>query len=98
MRSLRLATPAQTDYLQAVTWYEERQSGLGREFEIELEALFGRIKRNPESFPIETSATRKARMPRFKHGIFFTVAVDEIGVLAIYHPSRNPRTLRKRLK
>ena len=98
MKSLRLKSPADVEYLQALVWYEERQPGLGREFELELQALFERIKRNPELFSKKTAAVRKARMPRFKYGIYFMVEGDEIGVLAIYHPSRNPEALRRRLK
>ena len=96
MKRLRLQSPAQVDYLQAVTWYEQRQPGLGREFEAELERLFDRIKHNPESFAKVTATVRRARMLRFKYGVYFRVERDEIGVLAIYHPSRNPDALRKR--
>jgi plasmid stabilization system protein ParE len=96
MKQVRFTSLADADYLQALAWYEERQPGLGREFEVELEALLKRICRNPEIFFPETPSVRKARMPRFKFGIYFTVEGDEIGVLAIYHPSRNPNTLRRR--
>jgi plasmid stabilization system protein ParE len=98
MRRLRLTSPAEQDYLESVAWYEERQPGLGRQFEAELEALFERICRNPEHFSKQRPTVRKARMPRFKFAVYFTVEGDEIGVLAIYHPSRNPDTLRRRLK
>jgi hypothetical protein len=54
--------------------------------------------RNPEFFTQDTETVRKARMPRFKYGIYFTIEREEIGILAIYHPSRNPETLRERLK
>jgi len=98
MRRLRLKSSAEADYVQAVFYYEEQRPGLGREFDQEPQTLFERIKRNPEFFTRETATVRKARMPRFKYGIYFTVEGEEIGVLAIYHPSRNPETLRERLK
>jgi len=98
MRRLRLKSPADSDYLQALQWYEERQPGLAQEFDAELLALFERIKRNPEHFQKETEDVRKARMPRFKYRIYFTVEGNEIGVVAIYHPSRNPETLRRRFR
>jgi toxin ParE1/3/4 len=98
MKRVRFKSPADLDYLQALEWYEERQRGLGREFDAELLALFERIKQNPELFQKETAVVRKARMPRFKYRIYFTVEGDEIGVVAIYHPSRNPEALRQRLK
>ena len=98
MKRVRLKSPADVDYFEAVAWYEERQPGLGREFDAELQALFERIKRNPDLFTNETASVRKARMPRFKYGVYFTVEGDEIGVLAIYHPSRNPEALHRRLR
>ncbi len=98
MKRVRLKSPADLDYLQALEWYEKRQPGLGQEFDGELLALFERIKQSPELFQKETSVVRKARMPRFKYRIYFTVEGDEIGVLAIWHPSRNPEALLRRLK
>ena len=98
MKRLRLKSPADLDYLQAICYYEERQPGLGREFESELQSLFSRIQRNPDFFAKVTATVRKARMPRFKYGVYFTVEGEELGILAIYHPSRNPAALRQRLK
>jgi toxin ParE1/3/4 len=98
MRRVRLQSPADRDYLQALEFYEERQQGLGKEFDTELLALFERIKQNPALFQKETELVRKARMPRFKYRIYFRVEGDEIGVLAIWHPSRNPDTLRLRFR
>jgi plasmid stabilization system protein ParE len=97
MKRLRLKSSAQHDYCQAIIYYEARQTGLGRSFEAELGELFERIRRNPEHFPAKTPTIRKAVMPRFKYGVFFTVTADEIGVVAIYHPSRNPQSLQRRL-
>ncbi|HEV2434399.1 MAG TPA: type II toxin-antitoxin system RelE/ParE family toxin [Verrucomicrobiae bacterium] len=98
MKRVWLKSPADLDFLQALEWYEERQPGLGRAFDTELRALFERIKQNPDLFQKETALVRKARMPRFKYRIYFTVEGDEIGVVAIYHPSRNPDTLRRRFQ
>ena len=98
MKRAWLKSPADLDYLQALEWYEARQQGLGQKFDAELLALFERIKRNPELFPKETDLVRKARMPRFKYRVYFAVEGDEIGVVATWHPSRNPDALRQRLK
>jgi plasmid stabilization system protein ParE len=98
MKPVRLKSPADLDYLQALEFYEARQPGLGQEFDVELLALFERIKQTPELFQKETAIVRKARMPRFKYRIYFTIEGDEIGVVAIYHPSRNPETLRRRFQ
>ena len=98
MKRLWLKSPADLDYLQALEFYEKRLPGLGKEFDAELLALFERIKQNPELFQKETDEVRKARMPRFQYRIYFTVEADEIGVVAIWHPSRNPDALRQRFK
>jgi plasmid stabilization system protein ParE len=96
MKRVRLQSPADVDYVQALEWYEKKQPGLGREFDAELLALFERIKHDAEFFQKETDFVRKARMPRFKHLIYYTVDDNEIGVVAIWHPSRNPDDLRRR--
>jgi toxin ParE1/3/4 len=93
---VRLTSLAQVDYFQALAWYENRQPGLGWEFELELESLYKRIEQNPESFRKATPAVRKAHMARFKHDVYFAIESNEIRVLAIYHPSRNPDALRFR--
>ena len=98
MRRVRLKSPADLDYFQALEWYEHRQPGLGKDFDTELQSVFERIKRNPYFFTKETSTVRKASMPRFKYRIYFTIEDDEIGVVDIWHPSRNPDALRRRLK
>ena len=99
MKRVRLKSPADSDYLQALQWYEERQLGLGQEFDAELLALFERASNKTLNFfKKETELVRKARVPRFKYRIYFRVEGDEIGVLAIWHPSRNPETLRRRFQ
>lgn len=97
MNRLRLTSAAQTDYLQAIAYYEAQQPGLGRAFEAEVEEIFSRIRIHPEHFAKATPTVRKARTPRFKYGIFFAVEGSEIGILAVYHPSRDPDALRRRL-
>ena len=89
MKRLRLKSPAQIDYTDAVAWYEAQRQGLGREFETEVEETLGRIRRHPEHFSKATATVRKARLPRFKYSIYFTVDGDEIGVLAISRRGRN---------
>src|SRR5438876_6766812 len=96
MRRLYLKSPANLDYSEAIAWYKENQPGRAREFETGLENLFGRIKEHPEHFPEIAPTVRKALLRGFKYKIYFTVERDEIGVLAIYHPSRNPDALRER--
>jgi plasmid stabilization system protein ParE len=96
MRRLYLKSPANSDYTAAVDYFEKRQAGLGREFEQELENLFERIKDSPQSFPRIAPNLYNAILHRFKYKICFAVEGDEIGILAIYHPSRDPDALRRR--
>ena len=96
MRRLFLKSPANLDYAAAVDYFEKKQPRLGREFEQALEQLFEQIKGSPERFPQIALNVRKAILRRFKYKICFTVEGDEIAILAIYHPSRDPDALRKR--
>src|SRR5258706_3496778 len=96
MTRLYLTSPANQDYSDTVAWYERKQCGLGQIFESELSKLFDRIQKHPEQFPEFVPTVRRGILPKFHHKIYFTVSGDQIAVLAIYHPSRNPVGLRKR--
>ncbi len=93
---LRLSSAAELDYSQTVQWLERQQVGLGAQFDKELSESFEQILVDPERFPRATRSVRKAVMPRFKYGVFFITKRDEIEILAIYHPSRDPAALRRR--
>jgi len=47
MYDLLISDESRLDILDAFSWYESRREGLGRDFELCLEAGFNQIQRNP---------------------------------------------------
>ncbi len=92
---------AKWEWNEAVDWYEEREMGVGWRFDDELQAFLRTLTQDPERVRLATALTRKAKMPEpWPYSIYFTVNVEyrEVKILAVWHGSRNPAELRRRLK
>jgi toxin ParE1/3/4 len=88
---------AETDLKIAADWYYLQKEGLDQEFIEEIEKTIQRILENPLQFPYVRKHIRMAIAQRFPYGLYFYVSDDFINVFAVFHFSRNPEVLRKRL-
>jgi plasmid stabilization system protein ParE len=90
---------ARLEFEDAMRWYEEREPGLGDRFKAEVHAALQRILKDPERFPLRGRKIRRASVETFKkYHILFRIEPDFIGVAAVFHGSRDPVVLRRRLK
>jgi plasmid stabilization system protein ParE len=89
---------AKADLEIATDWYATRKEGLNQEFIDEIEKAIRRIQDNPRLFAVVSKQIRMSIVKRFPYGIYFYVAGDIINVFAVFHFSRNPKVLRKRVK
>jgi plasmid stabilization system protein ParE len=90
---------ARHEFENAVIWYNRQQPGLGDRFEAEVHAAFLRILENPEKFRAVSQNIRQTRVETFKkYTVYFRVESDFIGIVSIFHGTRNPEQLRRRLK
>ena len=90
---------ARLEFEDAVLWHEEQQSGLGDRFAAQVEKTLQDILRDPNRFSLVGKTVRKARVDVFhKYSVYFRVTPDFIGIVSIFHGSRNPAELRRRLK
>ena len=98
-RKIIFAAKARLEFEAAVAWYDDQQPGLGDRFEAEVHATLQRILQNPARFRLAGKTVRTARVEVFdKYSVYFNVERDFIGVVAVFHGSRNPAELRRRLK
>jgi plasmid stabilization system protein ParE len=74
----------------AHNWYEQRQTGLGRDFLDEIERLLGRINANPTRYGFADGDVREGLLTRFPFAVYYRVLSDRIRVLAVYHTARDP--------
>ena len=58
---------AERDLTEARDWYEAHRDGLGKEFLLAVEDVFGRIRESPESYAVVYRGIRWARLRRFPY-------------------------------
>jgi toxin ParE1/3/4 len=89
---------ARAEFIEAIGWYELQRPGLGSEFALEIAETLRRAQTNPECFSKVRGEARKIHLRRFSHyNIYFAVKEEAFSVLAVFHSSRNPSELRRRL-
>ena len=92
---------AEQDWHEAVMFYDEREPGVSHRLNVALRELLNTLAHQPERFLRATPRTRKAKVPPpWPYSIYFTVNTEhrEVKILAVWHGSRNPAELRRRLK
>lgn len=89
---------AESDLKNAANWYAAQEEGLDLDFIEEIENALHRIQQNPQHFAFVKKKIRMSIVKRFPYGIYFYVSEDVVNVFAVFHFSRNPKVIRKRLK
>jgi plasmid stabilization system protein ParE len=81
---------------ESVSWYENKQVGLGGQFRIEIEKHLEKIADQPHRFRKIRGQVRRIVLQRFPYSIYFLPEVDRIIVLAVFHGRRAPQNLEAR--
>ena len=92
---------AKREWNEAVDWYEAQETGVGWRFDDELQAFLQTLARNPDRFRLAARLTHKAKLPEpWPYSVYFTINVEhrEVKIIAVWHGSRNPAELLRRLK
>jgi len=89
---------AEDDLKEAFSWYEDKRTGLGYDFLLQVDAGINFINRNPALHPIEYKGTRKHLIKRFPYKIIYLIDEEKIIILAVIHGKRNPDLIKKRIK
>lgn len=89
---------ARLEFEAAVAWYEAQRPGLGKAFKLEVNSALRRAMANPEHFQRVRGRAQKIRLRRFKkYAIYFAAKDGVFAILAVFHCSRNPVELERRL-
>ncbi len=98
-REIIFEPAAQREFEEATVWYETQRPNLGDEFRNGIFAMLDRVGKTPEQFRYIGLTVRKARLHRFsQYSIYFYIESSRIGVVSVFHASRNPAELKRRLK
>ena len=100
MRTLTILPLAHQDLDDAYKWYQRQRTGLGIEF---LAAVYDKLveaRERPTSFPevSDHPPHRRAIVDRFNYKVVYLASDDEITVVAVYHPSRDPAVWHDRIE
>jgi plasmid stabilization system protein ParE len=98
MYQLLVSDESRLDILDAFSWYESHRTGLGKDFELCLEAGFNQIQSDPLLSQKRYKNFRIYFIDRFPYGIHYVIKNDTIRVFGIFHTSRNPQRWIIRLK
>ena len=81
---------AEVELWEAVAYYEKQSTGLGLDFESEIEKSLQTIRHFPESCPLRDDDTRRYLIQRFPYLVVYSYLKIHIWILAIAHCKRQP--------
>ena len=81
---------AETDFLEAIGYYEGCEVGLGEDFSLEIHSGVQNILSYPTTWPILEGDVRRYLTNRFPYAVLYSVEPDCIYILAIMHLHRHP--------
>ena len=87
---------ASADIEAAYAWYEGQRAGLGEEFRVALEVVWGMLEQYPAAGPVAHRELRRLLVPRFPYAVYYRLAADIIEVRGCLHQRRDPRAAIRR--
>jgi plasmid stabilization system protein ParE len=89
---------AEQELVDAVLWYESKQTGLGRRFRIEVETVARSISSNPLLHRERDGGYRRINCPIFPYYLPYFIRHEKIIVAAVAHEHRKPSYWSQRQK
>ncbi|TAL46536.1 MAG: type II toxin-antitoxin system RelE/ParE family toxin [Methylovulum sp.] len=89
---------AETEFVQAIEYYEECEANLGYDFAVEVYSTIERTMAYPKAWPIIEKDIRRSLVKRFPYGILYAEEDKELFIVAVMHLNRNPGYWKHRVK
>jgi toxin ParE1/3/4 len=91
MRNIIFHLLAEQELLDAVSYYEEQETGLGLDYLGEVEHAVNFLMRYPEAGAKVRGSIRRLTLPKFPYSLLYRVSEEQIRVLAVAHHKRKPQ-------
>lgn len=88
---------AQTEFDEAVDYYNARDSERSEAFVERVQEVFDRIAANPLLHAIAFADVRKATVSRFPYCVYYRAEESRVEVIAVFHTSRDPSIWQSRV-
>lgn len=90
MAELRICSPAEAEFTDALCWYAERSESIARRFDDEFSQALLLIANDPERFPQVDPRHRFYLMRSFPYQILYRSVGNTVMVIAVAHTARRP--------
>jgi len=97
MNSIIFDPEAQSEFIEAVKYYEDCQRGLGRRFRYLVESATKKISETPFIYRLLKAPFRRYLLPKFPYSIIYSIEPDHIRIIAVAHNKRKPGYWAKRV-
>jgi len=81
---------AQSEFFDAIQYYEESKKGLGKRYRIHIEFAIKSISEAPFRYRTLHHPFRKFLLKKFPYSIIYTIEPDHIRIMAVAHTKRKP--------
>lgn len=92
----RFHPEAEEEYLASLTWYRDRSSIAGADFEVAITDALATIAAAPQRWPIYFGVFRKYNLRQFPFSVIYQELLSEVVVFAVAHGHRRPGYWRNR--
>jgi plasmid stabilization system protein ParE len=89
---------AETEFFDAIDYYEDCEKGLGYDFAVEVYSAIEKILNFPNAWTILEDEIRRCLIRRFPYGLLYAIDGDRIFILAVMHLHRDPEYWKNRIK
>ncbi len=91
---------AEAELNEAIAWYDSQAEAVGQRFSRDIQATLHEAAKDPKRFPFAGPTTQKIKVFNWPYSIYFTLLEDsaQFIVVSVFHGSRNPAELHRRLK
>jgi toxin ParE1/3/4 len=96
MKNVRNHPAAETDLLDATSWYLERSFSAASSFVRDVEHAIRRITEAPARYPHTRFGCRRFVLLNFPFDVIYREHPDEIEIVAVAHHARKPAYWRRR--
>lgn len=88
---------AQSEFDDAINYYDQRSLGLGFEFAEEVEQALQRIDHYPKAWSPLSWRVRRCVVNRFPYSVIYEIRSEIIIIVAIQHHHQEPESWRSRI-
>ena len=81
---------AQTEFDEAVVWYEQARPGQGADFAEAVKAVLATAARTPDRYPVKDGDVREGPVGGYPYCVYYRVRAGRLIVIAVYHQARDP--------